>query len=763
MQVICSIRYNTTRDVRIPDTMEDIHLKPFLTALLLLFAYTMCAAAADITLYKSSFADDDRTLWTGWSEKPWTIEYLPNGGEGSPALKYTVSDGWNVPILNFAKPVPISENTIVRFKLKCNSGRYGLNIHDKQEGSEYFLSFLVPASNQWVTIQKYLKKAVYKRYGKDDIPKDGLAGDDLESIHIATSGPEVCVSDFEIVNVAEPIKELPAEESFYDGIYKPLKQEITDKVFPYGFIYQGIAEIINAQIFGQTTEERYDESVRDMKRHYMNTYCNFCDDANVDYRLSLSSKYSMYLIETLFCGAQFYHQTDTTNETAIVKKASQDNWLLAWYGPDEPSDYKAWLGNKLGINKVDSKHPVVSAFCTPDAVANLGPYCETTMIDIYSTRKNSFEAGPILNHADAIRAARKYTAGKKVWFIPQSYGDRGAQRYPTPAEIRLETFNSIAAGVNGLVFFIYNDSCSYLAPKVAEGNSEKFDDTPIDPWFNDNPTYREMARIGKDVIPIMPSIMDSVETTTDADRIHYSKAGLVYSSSKTRFGTVYVVANKSLQEKYVGTINPKVAAGQHLYNLITLKPLLLDKQSKLAIVLSPGDGAIYLAADVKSWTEIRSQIVKRKNDTEYQLLQQDSVSLKEAKIDTGSLDECINSAKKAISAGRVVNAGIFIALANQQKAMTIAGNKAYSSQAKILDQIKSDFGSIHTTLKTKTEIYAGSEDPAWVTRYNKMRDYSKEYYKLKSNWKTGNFSNTAQLTQLQYNVKALKADIQASI
>ncbi len=738
-------------------------MKLFITILLLLCTCTLCLAAGDVTLYKSSFADDDRTLWSGWSEKPWTIEYMPNGGEGSPALKYTVADGWNVPILNFAKPVPISENTIVRFKLKCNSGRYGLNIHDKQEGSEYFLSFLIPKSNQWVTVQKYIKKAVYKRYGKDDIPKDGLVGDDLESIHIATSGPEVCVSDFEIVNVAEPVKELPVEESFYDGIYTPLKQEITDKVFPYGFIYQGIAEIINAQIFGQTTEERYDESVRDMKRHYMNTYCNFCDDANVDYRLSLSSKYSMYLIETLFCGAQFYHQADTTNETAIVKKASQDNWLLAWYGPDEPSDYKAWLGNKLGINKVDSKHPVVSAFCTPDAVANLGPYCETTMIDIYSTRKNSFEAGPILNHADAIRAARKYTAGKKVWFIPQSYGDRGAQRYPTPAEIRLETFNSIAAGVNGLVFFIYDDSCSYLAPKVVEGNSEKFDDTPIDPWFNDNPTYREMARIGRDVIPIMPSIMDSVETTTDADRIQYSKAGLVFSSSKSQFGTVYVVVNKSLQEKYVGTINPKVAAGQKLYNLVTLKPLPLDKQSKLAIMLSPGDGAIYLAADAKSWSKIKSQIQKRKIETEIQLLQQDSVSLKEAKLDTAPLDKLITYAKNQSSAGKLDIAQKTLAQATQKQIAITSANAEYSSQTKILNMIKADFGSIHTILKTKTEIYAGSEDPTWVARYNKIRDYSKDYYKLKSNWKTGNFSNTTPLTQLQINVKTLKAEIQAAI
>ena len=738
-------------------------MKPFLTVLLLLCAFTVRVAAADITLYKSTFADDDRTLWTGWSEKPWTIEYMPNGGEGSPALKYTVADGWNVPILNFAKPVPISENTIVRFKLKCNSGRYGLNIHDIQEGSEYFLSFMVPASNQWVTIQKYIKKAVYKRYGKEDIPKDGLVGDDLESIHIATSGPEVCVSDFEVVNVTEPVKELPAEESFYDGIYKPLKQEITDRVFPYGFIYQGVAEVINADIFGQTSEERYDESVRDMKHHYMNTYCNFCDGDKLDYRLSLCSKYNMYLIETLFCGAQFYNQADTTKEAAIVNKASQNNGLLAWYGPDEPSDYKAWLGNKLGINKVDSKHPVVSAFCTPDAVANLGPYCETTMIDIYSTRKNSFEPGPILNHADAIRAAKKSTAGKKVWFIPQSYGDRGGIRYPTPAEISLETFNSIAAGVNGLVFFIYDDSCSYLAPKVVEGNSEKFDDTPIDPWFNDNPTYKEMARIGRDVIPIMPSIMDSVETTNDADRIQYSKAGLVYSSSKSQFGTVYVVVNKSLKEKYVGNINPKVAAGQQLYNLITLQPLKLDKQSKLAIMLSPGDGAIYLAADTKSWNKIKSQIRKRKIDTQLQLLQQDSISLAEAKLNTAALDVLIFDARAAAAVGKLDTATNSINLAAQKQATIISGNTKYASEMKILDLIKADFGSIHTTLKTKTEIYAGSEDPAWVARYNKMRDYSKEYYKLKSDWKTGNFSGTLQLTQLQNNIKALKAEIQASI
>lgn len=733
--------------------------------LLLLCTCSMCAAAGDVILYKSSFDDDDRTLWTGWAEKPpLTIKYMADGGDGSPALKYTVAEyGWNVQILNFAKPVHISDNTVVRFKIKCYQGRYGLNIHDIQEGSEYYLPFWVPASGQWTVIQKYIKKATYKRFGKDNVPKDGLVGDDLESIHIAASGMEVLVSDFEVFNSGEEIKELPAEEALYKGEYKPLKQEITDRVFPFGIIYQAVAEVINADIFGQTAEERYDESVRDMKHHYMNTYCNFCDGAIINFRLGLSSKYSMYLLDTMFCGAQFYHLPDTTKEAAIVKKASQDKWLLGWYGPDEPSDYKAWLSNKLGINKIDPQHPVASAFASEDAFVNLGPYCETTMIDIYTFFKNAFDSGPILNNADAIRTAKKCTAGKKVWFIPQSYGDRGRMRYPTPAEIRLVTFNSISAGVNGLVFFIYNDSCSYLAPKVVEPNSEKFDETPIDPWFNDNPTYQEMARLGRDVIPIMPSIMDAKETTTDADRMEYNKAGLVFSSFKSQFGTVYVIANKSLQEKYAGAISPKVASGQQLYNLVTLQPLMLDKQSQLAVMLSPGDGAIYLAANLKSWNKIKSQIQKRKIVTELELLHQDSRSLKEAKFNTAPLDKMTSDAKSAVSSGNLDNAIQNLNLAKSKYESLVSANIPYSSQGEVLDLIKADFGSIHSGLKTKTDLYAGSSDPAWVSRYDKIRAYSREYYRIRNNWKTGDFSKLNELIMLQQNVKALKVDIVTSI
>ena len=98
------------------------------------------------------------------------------------------------------------------------SGTYGLNIRDKTEGSEYYLAFLAPETGKWFTVQKYLGKAVYKRFGKDGISKDRLVGDDLEAIHIATSGSEVWVSDLQIANVDKPVKESSAEESVSSNI-----------------------------------------------------------------------------------------------------------------------------------------------------------------------------------------------------------------------------------------------------------------------------------------------------------------------------------------------------------------------------------------------------------------------------------------------------------------------------------------------------------------------------------------------------------------
>jgi hypothetical protein len=742
-----------------------MRLKINQTAAVLIFilAGATSTIAGDRSLYKSSFLDADRALWTGWSMTPQAIEYVADGGEGRPALKYTVADGWNTPVINFSQPIPVSENTIVRFRLKCGQGRNALNIGNKTEEAQYYLSFMAPSSGAWFTVQKYLGKALFKRFGKDGVPKDGLVGDLLASVQIATGGPEVWVSDFEVLDAGAKVKELPAEEplSLSAGVYKPRKYEIVDKVFPYGFIYQAGAGAQNAQIFGQSKQERYDESVRDLKHHYMNVFCNFCDDADLDFRLDLCSKYDMHLMETLFCGAQFYHQADTTKEAAIVKKASVNSGLLAWYGPDEPSDYKAWLGNKLAISSYDKQHPVVSAFNNPETIAQLGPYSEVAMINIYSILKGSFEASSVLHHADAIRVAKRYVAGQKVWFLPQCYGDRGSMRYPTPEEIRLEVFNSIAAGVDGMVFFIYNDSCSYLAPKVVRADSEIFDDTPIDPWFNDNPTYREMARLGRDVIPIMPSIMGSKETTaeTDIDSAEYRKTGLVFSSFASPFGTVYVTANKSLKRQYEGNIQLKAASGQQVYDLIALKPLKLDNQSKLTVKLEAGDGAIYLAADEKSWERIRSQIRQRKIAAELELSEQDSRSLREAKLDTASLDQLLANAKNEVAAGKLDAAEKSASLAVAKCEDIAASNNTYLLQRNTLEMIRADFGSIHSGIKAQTEILAGSSDPEWIKRYDRIREYSREYYRLRNCWKTGDFSNTTQLVQLHNNLKALKVAI----
>jgi hypothetical protein len=705
---------------------------------------------------------DDRACWAGWSLVAQSIDYVPDGCAGQPALKYSVPESsWNCPIINFPQPLRVTENTVVRFSLKCPAGRLGMIVKNQVEEAEYYLSFVAPAGGSWFTVQKYLSGGAYKRFGRPDVPKDGLVGDTISSIMVTSAGTEIQIGDFQIVEAAESLPETPEETPLFAGTYAPIAYPGISTFFPFGVIYQAGAGTANGEFFAQGSHERYEMAAADLKRHSMNVFANFCDGDEVDYRLGLCHTYNLRLIETRLTGAGLASVVEGGDYVQLIQRHAADQHLLAWYGQaDEPTDFKLWLDYKIAINKLDPNHPVASCLNEGSAVKALGPYSELVMLDIYSVTKDSRGVGGLVSHADSIRMAKTHAVGKKVWLVTQAYGDRSIFRYPTAEEIRFDVFNAISAGVDGIAFFIYNDVCHYLDKPTAR---EKFDSTLVDPWFNDNPTYRELARLGREVIPIMPSLLGAQDSAALADRIRYAKGGLVYGRFDKAFGTFVVVANMSLDGRYRGTVDVSCRSDQHAYNLLKLAPAQAAHGAALELDLAAGDGAIYLIATNTAWNTIRAEILTRKLTAQIELLELDAQALRDAGLKTASLGNAISRAKRTLQAGKVDEAGKTVRLAGARRVRAEESSPIYVRQRDVLETLRAGFGEIHSAIKTRIEILDGSRDPDWVERFGRIRTTSSAYFRLRRAWKSGDFANDLQLVALQHDVTSLKDEVVAAV
>jgi hypothetical protein len=327
--------------------------------------------------------------WTAWSNvQKAKMELSSPGYESATCLRLTVpASDWDTAIVEFPTPIRVTEHTMVRFKMRIAPGMVeGLNVRDATEGDEYLLTFPLPGSG-WTVVQRYLKNSEYKRFGKPDVPKDGVVGDEISSLQIAYLGTDLSLDDFEIFEATSDLPELPSEHLLPVGSYQPHRYPGLETVFPFGVVSTVAAgDGANASIFGQTSDERLEDDLLDLKRHGMNAISNFCDDDRVAWRLALMDKYRLYLVETALANTDLRGAKPGDPLLRTIAQNRDNPRLLAWYGHDEPADCLAYLDNKRVINAADPGHPVASAFCQMQVAKLLGPYMSARWTRLPFTR-----------------------------------------------------------------------------------------------------------------------------------------------------------------------------------------------------------------------------------------------------------------------------------------------------------------------------------------------------------------------------------------
>ncbi|MDD3155805.1 MAG: beta-galactosidase, partial [Victivallaceae bacterium] len=297
------------------------------------------------------------------------------------------------------------------------------------------------------------------------------------------------------------------------------------------------------------------------------------------------------------------------------EQAKNSPVVLAWYGKDEPSlsDYLHYLANKKKIMEMDAEHPLTSALHIDSSRRALGPMLEVVMSDIYPLEFQTPKDGAaILRNFDVLRRCRDWSAGNRVWLVAQAFSNRQkfhySSRYSTPEEMNLTLYSAIAAGANGILFFIYNDLPTILDGKL---RVEEFDRTLVDPWGNGNPVYDRIAEFGKNIAPIMPSFLDAA--SGDYVRID-SPDELLVGQLKNELGVLVIPVNKSTEAEWTGTLSLHLPAGCDLYDLETLKPAKIRP-----LRLRPGMGAVLLVATPEHFRTIAAEITTRRNNMEAEL------------------------------------------------------------------------------------------------------------------------------------------------
>ena len=202
-------------------------------------------------------------------------------------------------------------------------------------------------------------------------------------------------------------------------------------------------------------------------------------------------------VDSAIRGKPFFDIVDIG--TDFVGKIGKYDSLLRYQIRDEPP--RELIGNWILVQRAlaafDPKRPAFSCFCHPDSLARVS--AETTLaeavFDIYPHHKGTplntlggFESG--------MRTFTQASGDNPRWVVLQAFAVPGDShwRYPTPEELKAVTWLSLASGVRGVFYFIYQYMPTYLHGMV------DYDSTP-------RPIYEPCAELASKLTKLSPLLM----------------------------------------------------------------------------------------------------------------------------------------------------------------------------------------------------------------------------------------------------------------
>ena len=312
------------------------------------------------------------------------------------------------------------------------------------------------------------------------------------------------------------------------------------------------------------------------------------------------------------------------------------------------------------------------------------------------------------------------------------------KRFPRPVEVRFDVFNYIASGASGFLFFIANDTVPYLDKKYRD---QEFDQTLFDAWGNANATTKELSKIAKRLIPIMPSFLD-IEKSKKL-KIRCSNKKIIIRQWENELGTLVFCVNSNLSLTIPAKINLTLPKSNKIYNLETLKPF---KTASLKLNMRPGDGRLFLITNKSKFQKVASEINSRKSIARWESLDVELKILKKAGFETSKIRKQLASLKPgATGTPAIIPTNDLDKLAEEIDNLC-KSNSTYCSIKNHLEQIKKIFGKINAKLVATGVIERIDKNPKWYGIFDKIKESGQAYFRVYSDWSNGKFETSQKKT-----------------
>ncbi len=148
--------------------------------------------------------------------------------------------------------------------------------------------------------------------------------------------------------------------------------------------------------------------------------------------------------------------------------------LLAWYVNDEAplADLPSYVSLYKALRETDSQHPAWAVMDRLDDLRDFLPTCDVMGLDPYPIAQKPI--GLVAEHARGGRAALFGT--KPLWMVPQAFDwswyrpqKRDKERLPTVDELRSMTWQAIAEGAKGIVFYSFHGMFKFADKATRDG------------------------------------------------------------------------------------------------------------------------------------------------------------------------------------------------------------------------------------------------------------------------------------------------------
>ena len=172
--------------------------------------------------------------------------------------------------------------------------------------------------------------------------------------------------------------------------------------------------------------------------------------------------------------ASVYHVWAGTQNAWVKKESEEEPFLrqaaelcanhpalLAWYLYDElPTSMLPRMDRRRRLMaEIDPEHPTFGCVCQIDEMKDYLPTFDVVGSDPYPIGREHIKAHPISMAGDWTRRTREGTFGARaMWQIPQMfdwawYSKGGIPKFPTRDEFRNMSYQCVAEGANGLVYY----------------------------------------------------------------------------------------------------------------------------------------------------------------------------------------------------------------------------------------------------------------------------------------------------------------------